>query len=115
MKFPTKDGRVSINSQSPGVIDQYQNGVRLDAVNVALFTTLSTTGAVYSNGLPLGPSGAVVSVVCTDSLPAGVVWCNGIPVSDGAVCISKASPSVWENGIAFTEFGAISVVDIGEV
>ena len=110
MKFPTKNNGMAVSSDVPGNVDQYQNGVRLDAVKVALFTSLSGSGNVYSNGLPLDPNGAVVTVDCAGSLPVDVKWCNGIPISAGAVCVSNEASSYWSNGIAFTSYGAISVV-----
>ena len=111
MKFPTKDGRMAVNALAPGVDDQYQNGVRLDAVKVALFMSNSATGNVFSNGLPLDAAGAVVTVDCPAVLPAGVQWCNGIPVASGAVCVSSVDPAYWSNGIAFTSCGAVSVTN----
>lgn len=54
--------------------------------------------------------GAVVTVDCVGSLPLDVKWCNGIPISVGAVCVSNEASAYWSNGISFTSYGAISVV-----
>lgn len=46
MKFPTKNNGMAVSSAIPGNVDQYQNGIRLDAVKVARFTSLSGSGNV---------------------------------------------------------------------
>lgn len=116
MKFPMEDGRIAVTSGTPTAADQYQNGVRLEADSSALFVTTSLTGAVASDGFLLSPDGAVVTVDCPSSLPAGATFVNGFPVaSNGAICTSTAPVAVYQNGMAFTAFGALAVgSDAGE-
>lgn len=110
MKFPTTNNRMAVNTGTPAAKDQYQNGVRLESDESAVFVTTSTVGATASDGFLLSPDGALVTVDAPAALPAGATWCNGLPLaSNGAVCTSTAAPAYWANGLPFTSFGAISI------
>ena len=45
MKFPLEDDRLAVNTGTPVAMDQYKNGLRLDADYSTLYVTSSTAGS----------------------------------------------------------------------
>jgi hypothetical protein len=52
-------------------------------------------------------AGQIRYVDATAGLPVNTVWLNGLPTSDGALCVSSGATATWANGIPFAANGAV--------
>jgi hypothetical protein len=57
----------------------------------------------------LSNDGQVICVDATAGLPTGTQYCNGLPLSNGALCISTGAAVSYSNGLPFAANGAVAV------
>jgi hypothetical protein len=57
----------------------------------------------------LSNDGQVICVDATAGLPTGTQYCNGLPLSGGALCISTGAAVSYSNGLPFAANGAVAV------
>ncbi len=103
--LPVSANAVQLSTATPAVTDTFQNGVLVSTDGKA--RAVSVGGDEYANGLLLTDAGQVRYVDATVSLPAGTVWSNGLPRSQGALCVSSNSAATYSNGIPIDANGAV--------
>ena len=106
--FPIASDKVQLTGDAPVAGDSYANGVLINSTGL-LCRAATTGGAQYSNGLLMSNTGQVIYVDATAGLPTGTQYCNGLPLSGGALCISTGAAVSYSNGLPFAANGAVAV------
>jgi hypothetical protein len=106
--FPIASDKVQLTTVAIDAGDNYVQGLRINSLNT-LCRAATTGGAQYSNGLLLSNDGQVICVDATAGLPTGTQYCNGLPLSAGALCISTGAAVSYSNGLPFAANGAVAV------
>lgn len=105
--LPVANDKVQLTLGVVSANDAYQNGIRVSATQLARSSLAS--GLYFNGGLSKTVDGQLTYVDSTAGLPAGVQFCNGLPLSSsGQLCISTGSAVTYSNGIPFTANGAVS-------
>lgn len=104
--LPVSANAVQLSTATPAVTDTFQNGVLVAADGKA--RAVAAGGDEYANGLLLTDAGQVRYVDATASLPADTVWSNGMPRSQGALCVSTDAAVTYSNGVPFVANGAVA-------
>lgn len=105
--FTVTADQVLLSTDAIEATDTFSNGVLLSAATGAV-QAVNGAGDEYANGLLMTDAGRVVFVDATAALPINTVWSNGLPRSDGAICVSSGAVAYWSNGIPFAANGAVS-------
>ena len=106
--FPLASDKAQLTTAVPAAGDNYANGILTNSLNT-LARAATTGGTAWQNGLLFTPTGQVVYVDATVSLPANTTYCNGLPVAPtGELCISTGTTVTYSNGLPFVANGALS-------
>lgn len=97
--------RLDIGGLNPA-IDVSLNGILTEGTTGNVHA-VPAGGAVFNQGLLLTNAGQVRYVDATAGLPVNTVWSNGLPSSDGALCISTGALANYSNGMPFVANGAV--------
>lgn len=97
---------VLLDIASLGTDDTFMNGILTESPS-GYVQAVAAGGTVYNQGVLLTDAGQVRYVDATAGLPGNTVWSNGLPRSDGALCISTGAVSTYSNGIPFAANGAV--------
>lgn len=108
MKFPTSGGVVMLTSAANAAGDVFIDSMRVENAASQRVRATTTGGAYVCNGLTYDNTGRLLYVDATAGLPAGTVVSNGVPMSNGALCISTNTAATVQNGIPFAANGAVS-------